>query len=253
MSLDAIIQEQMTKEFEPGPLVVNSIEEEKYDVLVREELLLEESDLQILDATGPARSQSGIQHLRAIHHNIAMRLAAGDKPVAICATLRVTPQTITKLEKDAQFQSLIAHYREDVVQEVIDSHGMMSLVAQESLRALHERLIGEDRESIATETLRRIGETFVDRTGHSPVRRSESLSHHTHEVNSATVQRVKALHAEDNTYEAEVVEPSPTMPQIAAPKDPEDTISLASLFKPTQKAEAPADSTAGDNLREQSA
>ncbi len=222
---------------------------EKYDELVRELVVLEPHDLEALEEVGPARSQSGIQHIRAIHHAIALRLAAGEKPVQICRVLSVTPQTITKLQKDEQFQLLIESYQGKVTEKVIDSYELMGMVGNEALLALHEKLTDDDRAGIPLESLRRVVETMADRTGLSPIRRSESVTHQIHELSNAAIARIKTLHAEDNAYQAqslpagEIIETHQVESenQGAAP-------SISGAFESVAETEADGDEGGGEGV-----
>jgi len=222
----------------------------KLDELMREVIPLEAIDLEQLLDSGPSRSQSGVQHIRAFHHNVAMRLAAGEKPVQICAVLRIQPQTVTKLCKDEQFKELIELYRAKVVERVVDSYELMSLVTEETLMALHEKLTDEEeRKLIPFEALRRTAETFADRTGHSPVRRSETLSRQVHELSTDSIERIKALHAEHNTYEVksvlsgEIVEVHKT-----ESKSQGAGVSITDAFKPAHASTAEGDSSGGEGV-----
>jgi len=173
-----------------------------YDELVREVIELEPSDLDALRVAGPEHSQTQIKSIRAYHHMVALRLAVGERPVDICRTLGLTPQTITRLQNSPQFAELVESYRGRVVEKAVDHFELMSMVGAESLSAIMERLDGEDRDQIPIEMLRRLAETFVDRIGHSPVRRSESRAVHRVELGSEALERIKSLHSESRRLEA---------------------------------------------------
>ena len=243
MTLDidpGFIEQALAKGTGPsGGELVPVVQEAKWQDLVREVVPLVPEDLEALQQAGPARSQAGLQHIRAFHHVIALKLATGERPVQICAALSITPQTITRLQKDAQFQELVEGYREKLVDKAIDHFELMEMVAGECLIAMHEKLVSEEeRPLIGFESLRRTAETLVDRIGHSPIRRSETLNRHEHSITDDSIRRIRDLHAEDTTYEAEIVRES----EVKAL--PEDTggqvlkLSISDGFKPVAKEEA---------------
>jgi len=220
----------------------------KYDEIVREIIPLEKSDLQALEVLGPKRSQSKLQNLKAYHHNIALRLAAGEKAVHICKELSLSPQTITRLQKSAQFQELIESYRSRLVSKTEDAFELMGLVSTESLVALYERLVGDERAEIPLELLRRISETFVDRTGHSPIRRSETLSRHQHELSREMLERVKELHGEDTAYPVKELSASSVTVHKIESESAGAAASINGAFKPTPKAEGNGKPRSGNGV-----
>jgi hypothetical protein len=232
----------------PSDLVPTTREDLKYDAVVREVVSLDQSDLQALSLVGPARSQAGLQHIRAFHHAVALKLACGEKPVEICAALSISPQTICKLEKDEQFQQLVISYREQAVTKAVDSFELTGLVTAESLSALHERLIGEDRDQIPLETLRRIAETGLDRTGLSPIRRSETMSRVSHDLSTQTIERLKQLHGEDATYDPQAI---PAEIVSSEPTDQESngaTISISDAFSTVPEKPLAGEESGGEGV-----
>jgi hypothetical protein len=230
-----------------GDLVPQTVEV-KFEDKVREVVPLLPEDLSNLKLAGPNRSQDGVQHLRALHHCIAIKLAAGEKPVHICATLAVTAPTISKLQADEQFQLLVEEYRQEVVSKMVDNFELMGVATTETITAMLEKLTGDERSMIPFESLRRTLETLADRTGHSPVRRSESLQRHQHELGSATIARLKSLHTEDTTYEAEAIE-GEVVPQLETGEESsEPTVSIADAFEPLAEAEVERQESSGESL-----
>lgn len=184
---------------EEAPLV-QSIKLQPIMDLMREAVPLCEADLEALAVRGPEHSQTQIKHIRAYHHMVALRLALGERTMEISAALGLTPQTITKLQSTPQFAELVENYRGQVVQKAVDHVELMSAVSAEALMALHEKLTADDREDIPVETLRRLAETFVDRIGHSPVRRSETANVHRIELDDQRIARIKELHSESRRF-----------------------------------------------------
>lgn len=190
----------------PDDLGLKTAEEAKYEELVRELVPLEASDIDALKLCGPSRSMSGLQHLRVYHRVVALKLAMGDRPVAIAASLGLQPSTISRLQKNQQFQQLVDDFSNKLVDKAIDHFELMEMISGELLIAMHEKLTADDRGDIPLESLRRTAETILDRTGHSPVRRSETLSRVQHELGTQTIERIRQLHSENTTYEAPAIE-----------------------------------------------
>lgn len=216
-------------------LVPATREDVRYDELVREVIPLKMEDLKALELLGPSKSQSGLQHLRTYHHNIALRLAAGEKPIEICAALSLTPQTITRLMKSSQFMGLVEAYRDKVVSKVVDAAELMSIVNAETLTAIHEKLISNERGEIPLEMLRRIFVDTADRTGHSPIRRSETLARHQHELSDATIEHIKKLHGENTAYSAPTIEATFQRVHEEESANSGAATSIAGAFKPAQE------------------
>jgi hypothetical protein len=232
-------------------LLGSTEEKVDFDDCVREMILLEESDLEALELSGPSRSMAGVQHMRAFHHAIALKLAAGVRPFEICAELAVTPQTVTRLSQDEQFKLLIEGYREKLVDKAIDNFQLMDMVASECLLAMHERVTSSERDEISFEGLRRTAETLVDRTGHSPVRRSESTSRHEHALSASTIDRLKKLHAEDSAYQGEppkAIEAEVISSHEKESKDSGAAPSISDGFKPVAETEASRPSGPGEGI-----
>lgn len=200
----------------------------------------------MLEAAGPQHSTPQLKHIRAYHHVIAMRLAAGDRPGAIAATMGFSPGTISVLQNSPQFAELVETYRERVVSKAVDTVEIMSLVANESLMALHERLVDDElRSEMTPEFLRRVAETFTDRTGHSPVRRSESNNVHRVQLDSSRIEQIKSRFAESRRWN----EPVDCVPLASGHQADSESVGAAAssalIFLPAQKA-IPSDEPSGE-------
>jgi len=234
--------------------LVKSIRFKPLADLMREFIPLAESDLQILAVRGPEHSQTQIRHIRAYHHMVALRLAIGERVGEIAAALGLTPQTITKLQSTPQFADLVESYRGRIVEKAINHVELMSVVSAEALMALHEKLTADDRDELPVETLRRLAETFVDRIGHSPVRRSETSSVHRIELDARQIEHIKSLHGDSRRFasvspsqEADFVEAAlSTHDEAAAGQNALGGAAIA--FLPAQR-EVKADSDDGTGER----
>ena len=225
-----------------SPLIVNT-SKVAVEKLVREIIDLEPQDVADLVTTGPSRSYANVQHIRAYHHIAALKLASGEKAVSVAHALHLTQQTVCRLQQDPQFKDLVEHYRGELVTKALGAFELMELVTMESLTALHERLIGDGRDDIPFEALRRVGETFTDRTGHSPIRRSESLNvNASGQISDLALERIKKLNPQDARY----IQSNPQQAALEAvhqaeAKDQGAETSIAAIFKSVEstKAELP--------------
>lgn len=238
--VDEQIDAMLTKE----DLGLTTIKRVPMEALVRETFPLEKEDLLALKEFGPEHTGAAIQHIRAFHKVVALRLAIGEKPVEICANLAITAQTISRLTRDPQFAQLVEFYQEKVQDKAIDLAEMMSVVGFEALTALHERLVGNERDEISVESLRKIGIDYADRTGHSPVRRTESTSRHYIGIDDLTLQRIKSSRAESaRLVEGELVR--------AHEEDSENsgaTASLAEVVGSLEEKASSGDESEGEGI-----
>jgi hypothetical protein len=179
-----------------------------------------------------------------------LKLAAGEKAGVVASALNLTPQTISRLLAQPQFQELVENYRQEFVEQAVDTFQLMRAVSAEAVSAIHERLIGDERDGIPLEALRRIGETFTDRTGHSPVRRSEALNvNASGTITDLALERVKARHGEDARYR-------PQLPQQAQLEedhaqeaaDQGAKNSIAEIFKPVAELQVVGPSGKGPGV-----
>jgi len=214
--------------------------------LIVELVPLEPADLLELSDQGPARSHAQLQHLRAHHHIVALRLAAGERPRDICLSLSLEPQSISRLQNDPQFKLLVKSYQEEIVSKAIDQVELMNLVMVEATSALHEKLADpEERAMIGVDNLRKIIETISDRVGHSPVRRSETVSRNYHELSGNHLHRIKELHKEDTAYQAETIEAQVVSTHEAESESAGAAVSIAGAFR-TISGPPPADLTTAE-------
>lgn len=169
-----------------------------YDDLVEETFPLTENDLSELRQVGPLHSTPALKHIRAFHKVVALKLAMGIKPIEICRGLAITPQTICKLEKDPQFSDMVDSYRENLVEKAIDLTEMISVVALEALNSIHERMLDPElRMLIPFKELREVADSNADRSGHSPIRRTENLHRHQIGLSAEAIDGIKLRRAEN--------------------------------------------------------
>ncbi|MGW8179526.1 MAG: hypothetical protein ACWGQW_12325 [bacterium] len=231
-----------------GPLIVNTSNIPPSELVV-EAVPLDQSDIQELINAGPSRSYATVQHTRAYHHIAALKLASGEKPTVVAASLNLKPSTISRLQKDPQFMELIEDYRQQFVTQAVNTFELMQLVSMEAVTAIHEKLIGDERDSIPLEALRRIGETFADRTGHSPVRRSESLNvNASGQISDIALERVKARHREDARYRPELLQQTLEAGHAQEAENIGAKGSISAIFESVEEPKAERDSGEGKSL-----
>lgn len=250
MSLDPAMNAALEELFSPtAPLIVNTSNLSPEDLVV-EVVPLQECDVAELKQIGPSRSYATVQHTRAYHHIAALRLASGEKAGVVAAGLNLQPQTISRLLQNPQFNELIETYRGEFVAKSVNTYELMQMVSMEAVAAIHEKLIGDERDSIPLEALRRIGETFSDRTGYSPIRRSESLNvNASGSISDIGLERVKARHGEDAHYRPQLSQPASL--EAAHEKETQNQgaeVSIAAVFKSVEKPEIKCSSGKGESV-----
>lgn len=233
----------------PAPLVVNTSPQSPEELVI-EAVPLSPDDIAELVQLGPSRSYATVQHTRAYHHIAALRLAAGEKAGVVAAALHLQPSTISRLQQDAQFNELVENYRGRFVEKSLNTYELMEMVTAEAASAIHERLIGDERDSIPLEALRRIGETFSDRTGHSPIRRSESLNvNASGSITDIALERVKKRHGEDAFYRRpSVSQPALEEGHAQETLDQGAEVSISAVFKSVEKQEVLVTSGEGSGV-----
>jgi hypothetical protein len=231
-----------------SPLVVNTSPTSSEELVI-ETVALSEADVAELIAAGPSRSYATVQHTRAYHHIAALKLAAGEKAGVVARSLNLTPATLSRLQQDPQFIDLVEGYRQEFVNEAVSTFQLMELISMEAASAIHERLIGDERDTIPLEALRRIGETFADRTGHSPVRKSQSLNlNASGKLSDVTLERVKSRHGEDALYRPQGAQPSLEEGHAQEALDQGAKISISAVFEPVAEEQVVVSSGEGKSV-----
>jgi hypothetical protein len=129
-----------------------------------------------LQAGGTTASGAGVaklKRLRQIHHTIAKLLASGAKNQEVSAMTGMCPSRISILQNDPAFADLMDFYAEREDDRFVDVQNRLESAGLDAVSELHERVI-EDPEALATGDLIDIAKLTLDRSGHSPVKKSES-------------------------------------------------------------------------------
>lgn len=136
---------------------------------------LTEADLCLLEEYGPHRGANSIKELRARHHEVARLLALGRSHAEISRRTGFAYNTINKLENSPAFQELLAKYQEQRTAQVFNLGELFHLVTEESLGRLLEVLDDPEwKENLSPQDLVKILTSSADRSGYSPVQRTES-------------------------------------------------------------------------------
>ncbi len=226
---------------------------------MREVIELEPADLQDLLVSGPAHSVPQLKRVRAIHQTVALRLAMGDRPVEIAAKYAITVQSICRLQHDPQFMEMVGQFQEAQVERALDVSAMIGGVSVEALMALAERLEDpEERKNLSTESIRKIAVDMLDRSGNSPIRRSETNARVSHHLDDSLITQIKARHSENNRFERakNVTGSAESAGLVASHEEAAEragaTASISELFSTQRETEIIVTTEERDNLSEPS-
>jgi len=127
-------------------------------------------------ATTPKGSTTGVlKKIRSIHHSVARLLASGMKAVQVSATVGMCSSRISILKNDPAFQELLEFYENSEADAYVDVRGKMVSLGSDAAAELHDRIL-EDPEAVSTKNLIDVLTASLDRGGHSPVHKTESLT-----------------------------------------------------------------------------
>lgn len=149
---------------------------------------LTQRDLDELAANGPQPTRANsIDRMRLRHHRIARMMALGRKDVEIAASVGVSTGTLAKLKNTPAFRQLCMEYSELDWQEERVFESRIQALRMDVLEKLHDKVESED---LPADFLRQALRDIMDRTGHSPVKKSESRMVHLHLAGS-DIQKIK--------------------------------------------------------------
>jgi hypothetical protein len=117
-----------------------------------------------------------VGQVRDLHHQIARAIVAGHKNIEISEKFGVSPSRVTQLKSDPAFKGLLEEYRSEDRQRYDAAQDRLASIFYLSMEILQERLL-DDPEQVSTPELLRVLEAVADRSGHSPVRRSQIEGH----------------------------------------------------------------------------
>lgn len=113
--------------------------------------------------------------IRTSHHRVARFLAEGMSPVQVSVITGYSIDRIYGLKMDTVFKGLLAHYEKMTQDYITDTAGMVLDLANDAMGELSNRL-EEDADSFTVKELTELSKVTLDRSGHSPVQRSENIN-----------------------------------------------------------------------------
>lgn len=116
-----------------------------------------------------------IARVRAAHHAVARELARGATAIEVSAITGYSPIRVANLKGDPTFQELIAHYRSQVDAHFENVVKKMTTLSADALDELSQRL-DETPELFSVKELRELAVATLDRTGHSPVTKTQNTN-----------------------------------------------------------------------------
>ncbi len=119
---------------------------------------------------------SALKRLRTIHHQIARMLAVGDRPVEVAAATGYSLSRISILQADQLFQELMSFYSEQEANRFATMQDQVESLGRAASEELLERVTSEEVELMSSRDLRQIMESALDRSGHSPIQRRQSMN-----------------------------------------------------------------------------
>lgn len=116
-----------------------------------------------------------LKTIRTSHHRVARFLADGMTPIQVAAITGYSVDRIYGLQQDTVFKGLLKHYTDAVEEHITDTAGLVLDLANDALGVLSERM-ESDSESFTVKELTELSKVTLDRSGHSPVHKSENLN-----------------------------------------------------------------------------
>lgn len=165
MSLGLVIEQAM-----------DAVQEELTGELVLGVRPLSAEDLADHAQNGACQPVAMAKRMRFVHHAIARMMATGMKQVEIAAAVGVSETMISLQHRNPAFQELVAFYQEKADKEAFDLGQQIFFAGAEALDVVRDRLQDEDNvQLIPMRELRRLTTDLLDRSGFSPVKRSENV------------------------------------------------------------------------------
>lgn len=137
--------------------------------LAREEVLV------LLHPQNTRRPELLANKLRARHHAIARMMVAGAKDVEIGRAVGCSQQTLSLLKDSPAFMALYLEYAAMADEAAVDMKARLTAAAGLGLDEITRRLV-EAPEQVPTKDLREITTNLLDRSGHGPTQKVESVN-----------------------------------------------------------------------------
>lgn len=132
-----------------------------------------------------------LQRVRAVHHAAARILGAGGAIAEAALASGLSLQRIATLRTDPAFVELETFYASREDERFVDVQVRLQILGLGAAEELQERLLDSPAE-MADDDLRKLLVAALDRAGHSPIQRAETL--HAHLSASELVAMKEAAH-----------------------------------------------------------
>lgn len=146
----------------------------------------------------PTSEAPTIAKLRGIHHEIAQLLAQGLSETEVSAITSYSLSRISILKRDPSFKDLVAFYQKQKTEQFADVQKRLATLSLDAIGEIQERL-AEKPDSISTSQLIELSKVTLDRTGYSPVSKSQNISV------SMSAEELRELRQAANRGDVEVV------------------------------------------------
>ena len=182
---------------------------------------LEEADLPALTAPQSVfLEQPTLRKLLESHHRVAMYVAAGKRNTEISRLTGYCPSTITTFKNDPAFISLVKSYNKQIEATFLKTPQKLDNLTADVITEIHQRLTNQE-EKISITNLTKLAVMALDRTGHGPTSKTESL-HVTLNSNEIADIKAEAKSAEQGS----VVDATVIKSERATPKKTQKSNSL---------------------------
>ena len=135
---------------------------------------LEAGDLEVLARERKPAPKQRLARVREVHHNAARLLAAGWRSVDVALATGLDPTRIRQLKGDPAFQELVEFYTNREDQRFVEVRERLKSVGLVATEELLQRLL-DDPEQFTVNALVETVKATLDRAGHGPVSKKESV------------------------------------------------------------------------------
>lgn len=150
-------------------------------------------NIETLEAMEAKRQTPSILKTRSTHHEIARRMALGQKDVQIAREMGYSQSRLSLLKGDPMFAALVNDYAATRDEAVADIQSMLTNTSVTALAVLQERL-EDDPDSITVQDLTKLSALGLDRIGFGATSKNVNLN-----VNStASLDEIKARIREES-------------------------------------------------------
>lgn len=132
-------------------------------------------DLAVLETTVVGSKPSPLKRVRYIHHQTARLLASGMKAVEVSSVTGLCQSRISILLSDPTFKDLVTFYAERDDARLAAVQDRLVSLGIDAAAELHSRIV-ESPDLMSSKDLTSVMVSALDRGGHSPVHKSESVS-----------------------------------------------------------------------------